>query len=135
MKQLRLPYLITLLALFVVLTNAPIQAAPLSDADKQFLAGYDKVGSALAADDLASAKTAAADLREDGSELAKADSLKSARTAFEKLSDKAKQLAAGQPGYYVVYCPMLKKDWVQTTEKIANPYYGKEMLTCGEIKK
>ena len=135
MNQLRLPYLITLLALFFGLTSAPIQAAPLSDADKQFLASYDKVGGALAADDLVSAKTAAADLREDGSELAKADSLKRARTAFEKLSDKAKQLAAGRPGYYVVHCPMLKKDWVQTTEKIANPYYGKEMLTCGEIKK
>jgi len=58
-----------------------------------------------------------------------------ARATFEKLSDKAKQLAAGQSGYYVVHCPMLNKDWVQTSEKIANPYYGKEMATCGEIKK
>jgi len=30
---------------------------------------------------------------------------------------------------------MLKKDWVQTSEKIGNPYYGKEMAGCGEIKK
>ena len=44
-------------------------------------------------------------------------------------------MAAGQSGYYVVNCPMLKKDWVQNSEKIANPYGGKEMASCGEIKK
>ena len=44
-------------------------------------------------------------------------------------------MAAGQSGYYVVNCPMVKKDWVQISEKIGNPYYGKEMATCGEIKK
>jgi hypothetical protein len=135
MKKLKLRHLIPIIAASIALTSAPIQAAPLSDADKQFLAGYEKVRTALAADDLNSAKTAAADLSGDGVDLAKADSLKNARTAFEKLSDKAKQLAAGQSGYYVVHCPMLKKDWVQTSEKIANPYYGKQMATCGEIKK
>ena len=110
-------------------------AAPLSDSEKQFLASYDKIRLALAADDLSGAKTAAADLGVEGSKLAKSESLKEARAAFEKLSDKAKQLAAGQAGYYVVNCPMLKKDWVQMTEKIGNPYYGKEMATCGEVKK
>ena len=78
---------------------------------------------------------AAGDLGEEGGALAKSSSLKEARAAFEKLSDKAKQLVTGQSGYYVVNCPMLKKDWVQTSEKIANPYGGKEMATCGEIKK
>ena len=53
----------------------------------------------------------------------------------QRLSDKAKELAAGQPGYYIVHCPMLEKDWVQTSDKIANPYGGKDMTTCGEIKK
>jgi hypothetical protein len=112
-----------------------VNAAPLSDADKQFLARYEKVRSALAADDLGAAKTAAGDLGDEAAELAKSSSLKDARTAFEKLSEKAKQLATGQPGYYVAHCPMLKKDWVQTSEKIANPYGGKDMVTCGEIKK
>ena len=62
-------------------------------------------------------------------------SVERSRVTFEKISDKAKELAAGQSGYYVVHCPMLKKDWVQTSEKIANPNYGKEMATCGEIRK
>jgi hypothetical protein len=122
-------------AVSVALGAGLAQAASLSDNDKQFLAAYEKIRSALAADDLSSAKAAANVLRDDGAALAKSSSLKEARVAFEKLTDKAKKLAAGQPGYYVVNCPMLKKDWVQNSEKIGNPYYGKEMATCGEIKK
>jgi hypothetical protein len=127
--------LITLVGLSVGLAGVAAGAAPLSQPDKQFLASYEKVRVALTADDLAAAKTAAADLGADGTSLGQSSSLKDARVAFEKLSTKAKQLATGQPGYYVVHCPMLKKDWVQATEKIGNPYYGKEMATCGEIKK
>jgi hypothetical protein len=127
----------TLLAVTIAITaivfSAP--AANLSDKDKQFLAGYEKIHSALAADDLSGAKTAAKDLGEEGSDIAKAESLKDARAGFEKLSSRAKTLVTGQSGYYVVHCPMLKKDWVQASDKIANPYGGKEMVTCGEIKK
>jgi hypothetical protein len=129
----------TIATFFVVvwlgLGMGSVQAAPLSNDDKQFLAAYEKVRSALAGDDLGGAKSGAGALSEDGAALAKSSSLKEARIAFEKLSDKAKKLAAGQPGYYVVNCPMLKKDWVQVSEKIGNPYFGKEMATCGEIKK
>jgi hypothetical protein len=127
--------LIYLAALCIALSGSLVQGDPLSDADKQFLVRYEKVRDALAADDLAAAKTAAGDLGDEGTQLAKSSSLKAARAAFEKLSDKATQLAAGQAGYYVVHCSMLQKNWVQTSEKIANPYYGKEMATCGEIKK
>jgi len=58
-----------------------------------------------------------------------------ARAAFEKLSAKAKELAAGQSGYHVYHCPMLNKDWVQTSNSVANPYGGKDMVSCGEIQK
>ncbi len=135
MKKRGITHLITLIAVCVALTAVLVEAAPLSDADKQFLARYEKVRSALAADDIGAVKAAAGDLGEEGAPLANSGSLKDARAAFGKLSDKAKQLAAGQSGYYVAYCPMLKKEWVQTSEKIANPYGGKEMVTCGEIKK
>jgi hypothetical protein len=110
-------------------------AATLSGNDKQFLAGYERVRAALAADDLSTAKAAVKEIGDEGSEIAKAASLKDARTGFEKLSNRAKALVAGQSGYYVMHCPMLKKDWVQTSEKISNPYGGKEMVTCGEIQK
>lgn len=122
-------------ALCITLTTLLVKAGPLPDSDRQFLARYETVRNALVTDDLNAARTAAGDLGDEGAELVKSGSLKEARTAFEKLSEKAKQMAAGQSGYYVVHCPMLKKDWVQTTDKIANPYGGKDMVTCGEIKK
>lgn len=111
------------------------QAANLSDKDKQFLAGYEKVHTALAADDLSTAKSAAKDLGEEGSDIAQAGSLKDARAGFEKLSSRAKTPVAGQSGYHVFRCPMLKKDWVQSSTTTANPYGGKDMVGCGEIQK
>jgi len=111
------------------------QAANLSDQDKKFLTSYEKIHVALAADDLASAKAAATELGDSGSDIAQANSLKDARIGFEKLSARTKTIAAGQTGYYVAHCPMLNKDWVQTSTTISNPYGGKEMLRCGEIQK
>ncbi len=128
--------MVALLVVCVALTSAvAAQTATLSDKDKQFLSAYEKAHAALAADDLSGAKAAAADLGNDGAELSKSSSLKDARAAFEKLSRKAKQLAAGQTGYHIYHCPMLKKDWVQTSTTTANPYGGKDMVTCGEIQK
>jgi hypothetical protein len=111
------------------------QAANLSDQDKKFLTSYEKIHIALAADDLAGAKTAATELGESGNDIAKANSLNDARAGFEKLSVHAKTAAAGQSGYHVAHCPMLNKDWVQTSTTIANPYGGKQMVGCGEIQK
>lgn len=95
-----------------ILTAGSLFAANLSDKDKQFLASYSKAQQALVADDLSAAKAAGSNLGSEGAELSKSSSLKDARVAFEKLSAKAEQLAAGQPGYHVYHCPMLKKDWV-----------------------
>ena len=111
------------------------QAANLSDQDKKFLTVYEKIHVALAADDLAEAKSAATELDDQGSDIAKANSLKDARAGFEKMSAQAKTLAAGQSVYYVAHCPMLNKDWVQTSATISNPYGGKDMVSCGEIQK
>lgn len=126
----------TLITVLITLpVAASLWAATLSPADKAFLSSYEKTRSALAADDLAQAKEAAASLGETGGDIAQSQSLDDARASFAQLSKKAEQIAVNQPGYYVVHCPMAKKDWVQTSEKISNPYLGKEMLGCGEIKK
>ncbi|HZS18782.1 MAG TPA: hypothetical protein VFA51_12715 [Candidatus Udaeobacter sp.] len=111
------------------------QAANLSDQDKKFLTSYEKIHVALAADDLTGAKAAATELGDQGSDIAKASSLKDARAGFEKISAHAKTITAGQSGYHVAHCPMLKKDWVQTSITISNPYGGKDMVSCGEIRK
>jgi hypothetical protein len=112
-----------------------LQAAALSEQDKQFLTAYGKAHDALVADDLAGAKQAATDLGPAGADLSKSKSLDEARSAFSKLSDKAVKLAAGQNGYYVMHCPMKNQDWVQTSTAVANPYGGKDMISCGQIKK
>ncbi|EDM34117.1 hypothetical protein PBAL39_24370 [Pedobacter sp. BAL39] len=40
---------------------------------------------------------------------------------------------AGQPLYQQV-CPMTGQQWISAEEEIKNPYYPKNMLTCGEVK-
>ena len=114
---------------------ASSHAAQLTDKDKQFLTNYEKAHIALSVDDLSGAKEAASELGSDGADLAKSNSLKAARVAFEKLSAKAKELSADQSGYHVYHCPMLNKDWIQTSTKVANPYGGKGMAGCGELQK
>ena len=110
-------------------------AAELSPEEKQFLEAYVKVGAALTADNLQGAKEAAGQLGEPGAALAKSDKIAAARAEFEKLSPRAIQLGAGHDGYYVVNCPMLRKDWLQPAGKIANPYAGSSMPECGVIRK
>jgi len=111
------------------------QAADLSPEDKQFLAGYEKVRSALAGDNLDTAKQAAGELGDIGSAMAKSEKIAAARAEFTKMSERAIQLGRGQSGYYVVNCPMLKKDWLQSSTRISNPYAGKSMPECGVIQK
>ena len=35
---------------------------------------------------------------------------------------------------YRDYCPMKKSYWLSETATIENPYFGKQMLTCGAVK-
>lgn len=126
--------LLTIIAT-LVLSLTVSHAADLSADEKQFLDGYEKVRSALAADDVEGAKKAAVELGEQGAALSSSDKLSTVRSEFEKLSSRAIELGRGQDGYYVVNCPMLKKDWLQTSTKISNPYAGKSMPDCGVIKK
>jgi hypothetical protein len=38
------------------------------------------------------------------------------------------------PKIYIFHCPMTKGDWLQTTDEMANPFYGFRMLKCGELQ-
>lgn len=126
--------LLTICLITLCAFAASVRAADFSESDKRFLANYEKGHAALVADDLAGAKKAAVDLGESGAALAQSGTLDAARAAFVKLSDQAVKIAAGQSGYYILHCPMVKHDWVQTSKKVANPYGGTDMVTCGEIK-
>jgi len=37
-------------------------------------------------------------------------------------------------GVRVAVCPMVNKPWMQKGDALANPYYGKEMPTCGSFR-
>ncbi len=36
--------------------------------------------------------------------------------------------------HHEAYCPMVKASWLQTDRAIRNPYMGRAMLSCGELK-
>lgn len=133
MKSPGLTTLCCAAALLLLAAMSP--AAELSPEGKQFLDAYVKVGAALTADNLAAAKEAAGALGDDGAALAKSEKIAAARAEYEKLSARAIELGRGHDGYYVVNCPMLRKDWLQPAGKIANPYAGGTMPECGSIRK
>ena len=88
--------------------------------------------------DLAAVKTLAADVARQADALAQAKNLDAARDAFKPLSKslikylKDKNVPAGT--YHEVYCPMADASWLQTGREIRNPYYGSQMLDCGQLK-
>jgi hypothetical protein len=79
-----------------------------------------------------------ADVARKADALAAARDLKKAREAFKPLSASlVKYLAdnkAGKGTYHEAYCPMVKASWLQTDTTVKNPYMGKSMLDCGELK-
>ena len=143
----------TILNLSLSLAVAALMAAPAlarqaSNEEAACLKAYHQVHDALAKDDLAAAKTSATDLTEKATaakcpstpkhaaELAKSDSLEKAREHFKAISEDCIKMMKGVDGQYVFTCPMAKADWLQTDSKqVSNPYMGKKMPTCGEIKK
>lgn len=116
---------------------------------------YSKIEAALASDSLNGVPEAAqaifrlvagdemkmlpAEVATQADAVAKAKDLAAVREAFKPLSTSLIQYLQWekvQTGrYYEAYCPMAKASWLQTDKAIKNPYYGKSMLTCGEIKK
>lgn len=74
--------------------------------------------------------------------IANAKDIEAQRAAYEDLSKEmmAKIKSAGVQGgeLYVQYCPMAFNDkgasWISSNKEIRNPYFGKKMMTCGEVK-
>jgi len=113
------------------------------------LESYVKISTALAADNLDAAKTAAAELSKNAGivpwkelsdkadPVANATDIQTARGAFKTLSaliEPLATLAGGEQNFAVMYCSMQGADWIQVKGPTQNPYYGKAMLTCGSPK-
>ncbi len=75
-------------------------------------------------------------------EAGKASDIKALRTSFAKVSDalvkpvRAFGIGEGHP-VYELHCPMAFENkganWLQADKTVRNPYFGKSMLTCGEV--
>jgi hypothetical protein len=123
----------------------PAFAATASD-QSDLLTTYVKIQAGLAADDFKAAQAAASDLSTQATvagqkdlaakatAVAKAQKIADARKEFKALSTAVEPLAEKRDELVVMHCPMANADWVQAKGSVANPYYGKMMLTCGAPK-
>ena len=132
-----------------VQTHAGISAPLQSTLDKYIviqaaLAGDSMQGISAAASDMAATARASNGAVPDAvaaqSEvLSKAADIKAARDAFKPLSASLIAALSEQPsvsgGYVEAFCSMANASWIQIGEKIANPYFGSSMATCGEVRK
>ena len=134
---------------------APRIEGPVGDT----LDAYESLRAKLAADDLAGAQPFAKALGEAAKTAAEhavtakpdfdaivasaatmtaAKDIKEARAAFGDASKHVIALLVADPelrtGRFLFLCPMAKgyQKWVQTNAKLNNPYFGSEMLECGE---
>lgn len=72
----------------------------------------------------------------------KADSLEAKRRHFSNVSEAVYKLAKiaelRNGGVYQQFCPMAFNDegayWLSPEAEIKNPYFGKKMLECGEVR-
>jgi hypothetical protein len=109
---------------------------------QEALAGDSTVGVPEAARELAAAaKTGnATTLATAADALAATDAanIKALRDAFKLFSNPFSEAALADPEtkakYMVVHCDMAPGTWVQRHRTIRNPYYGAEMLECGDPK-
>lgn len=68
--------------------------------------------------------------------------LEKKRESFEMISnafyDMMRAIRPNGQTIYYQYCPMAFNDkgayWLSNADSIRNPYFGKKMLTCGEVK-
>jgi hypothetical protein len=75
-------------------------------------------------------------------EIGKSSGIKEQRMKFVQLNSdivpmmKNAKLSSGS--IFVMYCPMADDGkggyWLSSNKEIRNPYYGKEMIDCGEVK-
>ncbi len=70
--------------------------------------------------------------------IAKTENIEKQRTALSTLSASLWKLAefyeATERQYFYSYCPMKKMHWISETKEVRNPFYGKQMLSCGKVE-
>lgn len=90
---------------------------------------------------LATFTTLQSDIKSELQHIEHYTKLDEVRNAFVNLSNTMISMAnTFKPNetLFVLHCPMANSnkgaDWLSSSKEIKNPYYGKAMLTCGEVK-
>lgn len=136
---------LTMIAALIVTVSAPAQQA------KGILNAYLKVKADLVQSDNKMASTHTAELQKSieatpafsekdvllksVQKMAKSTDIEKQRMALAEISPvlwKVVKADKNSGEAYYQYCPMKKTYWVSNEPAIKNPYYGKQMLTCGK---
>lgn len=84
------------------------------------------------------ATTSRREIVELATQLTATKNINKQRKIFETLSvkywDQASKFKAADATLYLQVCPMTGAVWTSDSKEIKNPYYPKNMLTCGEVK-
>lgn len=76
-------------------------------------------------------------LSADAEAISRTTDIELQRKKFKTLSDNfyslSKSEKLSEAPVYRLYCPMKKSYWLSTETAIKNPYYGRQMLTCGNV--
>ncbi|PXY39142.1 hypothetical protein DMB65_19375 [Flavobacterium cheongpyeongense] len=82
--------------------------------------------------------TSRKEIMELATQMAATKNINKQRKFFETLSvkywDQAAKFKAADATLYLQVCPMTGAVWTSDSKEIKNPYYPKNMLTCGEVK-
>ncbi|MBE9583409.1 DUF3347 domain-containing protein [Mucilaginibacter sp. JRF] len=139
-------------------TDTTAVAANATDPDKnnvsEVLASYIALKNDLVKSDAAASQKSATKLQQElievkgcseaatlAGDIAATDKIADQRKAFLTLSKDvitlAKGIKTGKPSF-VAFCPMANEGkggyWLSEAKEIKNPYYGDDMLECGEVK-
>ena len=108
------------------------------NADKTSQAATEFIKTASAIDYKILSEGNVSTLKKDATVISDARNIASQRETFFNLSDNmialTKEFKLSEKPVYVQYCPMADGSWLSDEKQIANPYYGKSMLTCGNVK-
>lgn len=76
-------------------------------------------------------------LKSDAEKIAAGDKIEQQRTYFASLSatmlSLARSVSLSKAPVYGQYCPMKKSYWLSSEATVQNPFFGKQMLTCGKV--
>lgn len=91
----------------------------------------------LSSSDMNAFMTAQKKLAAEAGQVAETKDIKKQREAFTLLSSDmitlAKSAKLSEKPVYVDYCTMKKISWLSNNATIKNPYFGRQMSTCGKV--